>query len=319
MNYNQTITHTMTNQRKFIFFSLLFFSTSLTALAQTQTIITTGKKEITIQAQDTIGGTGYVNFNLGPYPAAGVSPKTQTVSLYGCNTVYTTDTGTWNGIHSLSWDTDNQVLSKVPYGYRMGKNYPYYISKYYMASPPVFHSTDYDKDTTVTIGLVLPDHFTFFGDLPVEVVHLDYNILQSVYLNFVSANFDYNDSLNTQSCAAQGVNFIPINIECTDFPWDTQNITTYGKGASGIGSFQDSATLNRVFLPSIAKDSNYLNCSVTLLDDIMPDYEVFFSTTEGLIKQIDLTTFYKTHQIPEDQLNLVCIPRTEPPSGCIKN
>ena len=307
----------MTKQLLLLTLCTLFLLCTQTCKAQSQIIVTQKQELITQEAYET-GGSGYVNFNLGQYPTAGVSPLHQTVYLFGCNTKYATTMGRWQGIDSLSWDTNNQVLKDVPYGYRQGKNYPYYISKYYMASPPLFHSNNHAKDTTVTIGLVLPDRFTFYGDKPVEIVHLDYSILQPVWLTFITTNYDYTDDLNPTSCADYGVDLIPLNLECTDFPWATTAEIPDGKGASGIAEIYNKPNLNGIFLASNKKGEDFLQCSVSILDDIILDYEVYYSIDGVLSKELDLTNFYLNHP-SNPSVNLVCIPRTEPPAGCVKN
>ncbi len=294
-------------------------------------------------AQNT-SDTGYVIFNLEkkPNPNAGRHELT----LFGCNTTLSTTDSTWYGKKNLKWGTDNQVLSNVPFGY--SKDSSYYVSKYYMASPPVWHvkqAPHNGKDSLINIGLVIPDHFTFFGNKPAQIVHLNYNLLQPVYLNYASVDFNNCDTIksngdstnfkcNTKkhpTCAQLGFDSLPlpINIQCDDFKWrkDSFPPVNNAQGASGIGVLTPEE--NHVFLPSYAVGKDYLNCNITLLDDIILNTEVFFVTKKGLTKTISLTDFYKEHAVKVSKektmvfkkIELFCKQRDEKdiPTGCLNN
>ncbi|MBL4709136.1 MAG: hypothetical protein JKY48_11935 [Flavobacteriales bacterium] len=251
--------------------------------------------------------SGYVNFNLKNAPVTNYG--SQKISLYGCNTESST---------TLTWGVDNQVFPEVPYGPRKKGKKNYYISKYYMASPPVMKEP-YDG-TPVNIGLVLPDHFTFFGEEPVQVVHLDYTILQPVYLNYVKGNYQYNDSVH-RTCDEMGVNLVPMNIECQDFAWRKKKSTPTiigAKGASGVARMLNDSKNNKVFLPSYDSSANFLDCNISILDDILLEHEVFFVKGDSLVKSIKLTDYYTNDSMKGTDIQLACRVRKEIPPGCKK-
>ncbi|WP_286756225.1 hypothetical protein [Roseivirga sp. UBA838] len=266
---------------------------------------------------------GYVNFNLGESPVS--SPGRQELSLYGCNTEITTRGTIWNGQENLEWNTKNQVLENVPFGYREEDGRKYFISKYYMASPPVMElmtANAGEKAARANIGLVIPDQFTFFGEKPVQIVHLDYTILEPVYLNYVEVDYYFRPGKNEMSCGDLGVDLIPLNIRCKDFLWRNKPSTgsiQEAKGASGIGRLKNEKGQNQVFLPSYGPNGeDCLDCTITILDDILLNHEVFFATEDGFSKTISLTDFYKKngHEMP---IPLACRPRFELPAGCKPN
>ena len=260
---------------------------------------------------------GYVNFNLKPAPVYW-APQHE-LSLYGCQTEVTTREWYRDGQNNLVWGEDDQVLPEVPYGYQEDEfGNTYYVSKYYMASPPVFAYDGKDPNAPAVIGLVIPDRFTFFGQKPVQIVNLDYSILEPVYLSYVSANYGYDDGVHP-SCDSLGLDLVPLNMACTDFPWLLKSATPTildAKGASGIARLRNEPDQNRVFLAHTAPDSGYLDCDITILDDILLYHEVFFVTEEGLSKSLSLTDFYLNEAANGQQIQLACRTRSEPPAGC---
>ncbi len=261
--------------------------------------------------------SGYVSFNLGESPIKNPKQKKsegkQEVSLYGCNTILNPTTRDKNlNIQMFNWNEKNQVLTDVPYGPQTSEDgKKYYVSKYYMASPPVPIPKGDEK---TNIGLVIPDYFTFNGDKPVQIVHLDYTILEPVELKYVEANFNYKSIEGIQSCAEHEVNFVPINIQCKNFPWINKKSTSIlknAKGASGIGRLRNESKQNRIFIPIQDRDVP-LQCEVTILDDILLDYEVSFVEGGQEVKTISLTKYYEEKR----DMELMCRPRWELPSGC---
>ena len=254
----------------------------------------------------------YVNFNVRPSPIS--NPTPHEVSLYGCNTEITT-TAT---IGDLQWNQDNQVLPGVPYGPQKDGGKNYFVSKYYMASTPVFNAPPSDTDVPVIIGLVIPDQFTFSGNRPVQIVNLNYSILEEVYLSYSNVDYYYSDG-QEPSCADLGVDLIPLNLSCDDFGWSNTELLPGAQGASGIAFIRNDTVkhLNRIFLPSNELGKEYLNCEVSILDDIMLHHEIFFETEEGRTKSLDLTAFYTTHPKTE-QIKLYCKARAieDIPAGC---
>ncbi len=247
--------------------------------------------------------SGILNVNVGRSPA--IEDVPQPVSLYGCNnTVVETQ---------VFWNTQNQILGEIPYGSRMsdaGKEYV--VSKYYIASPPAWRTTKQienaaaKKDAQPFIGLVTPDSFTFTGMKPAQIVNFDYRILMPTYLEHIQVDFNWSED-EVLSCAEQGVTAIPINTACPNFPWRAG-----AEGASGIGLLNTDGST--AFLPTLKKDEDPLQCSVTLLNDIMLDHKVFFSTDEGLKETINLTQYHAEKKT----MNLVCVERLpdDIPAGC---
>lgn len=247
--------------------------------------------------------SGILNVNVGRSPTIDDVP--QPVSLYGCNnTVVETQ---------VYWDTQNQILGAIPYGSRMSESgKEYVVSKYYIASPPAWRTTKQienaaaKKDAQPFIGLVTPDNFTFTGSKPAQIVNFDYRILMPTYLEHVQVDFNWSED-EVLSCAEQGVTSIPINTECPNFPWRAG-----AEGASGIGLLNTDGST--AFLPTLKKHEDPLQCSVTLLNDIMLDHKVFFSTDEGLKETINLTQY----QAESKTMKLVCVERLpeDIPAGC---
>ena len=124
------------------------------------------------------------------------------------------------------------------------------------------------------------------------------------------------------SCGDLGVDLIPLNIRCKDFLWRNKPSTgsiREAKGASGIGRLKNEKGQNQVFLPSYGPNGeDCLDCTITILDDILLNHEVFFATEDGFSKTISLTDFYKKngHEMP---IPLACRPRFELPAGCKPN
>jgi hypothetical protein len=266
-------------------------------------------------------GPAYINLSLEKAPAANAGRHE--LSLYGCNTEVTTRNRSWNGKKNLEWGVDDQVMTGVPHGWqetRGGRKY--YVSKYYMASPPVFDTLNKgyrDQIQRAIIGLVIPDQFTLFGERPVQKVNLDYTILEPVFLNYVGVDYDYVDEQGNPSASDLGLNLVPLNIQCKDFRW-LNNGDTYAimnaRGASGIARIKNEKGQRQVFLPSYKPNGeDCLDCEITILDDILMDHEVFFVHDDRLVKTISLTDFYKTYG-SEKKIQLFCRLREELPAGC---
>ncbi|MDG1332252.1 MAG: hypothetical protein P8P74_07970 [Crocinitomicaceae bacterium] len=298
--------------KKLILLALSLFTLSLGAISQD-----------TLELQS----NGYVNFNLGTSTLSDTT--TQTLSLYGCNTVLTDKSVLWNGpSNGFVWDSTNQILSDVPFGNKIDPltNQPYYVYKYYIASPPVFHKNSLgktDSNTVYDIGIVTPDEFIFNGEQPVQRAFLDYNILELTQIDYINVVFDSSfqklaDSLNH----TLNLDCVPFKVECTDFRWlDTLNMYD-ASGASGIGSIQrDSTDTAQLFLPypkltAENPTKNYLNCKVTILNDILFHYEVYFVCNGNTTQFINL----RDHQLhsPNAPITLHCEYRDELPCGCLK-
>ncbi len=254
-------------------------TTKLSMLCLAFTLLTLGAS-----AQNTYipNGPGYVNFNLGNTTLPHSDSARQPVTLYGCNTIISVPGKLPGGERGFLWNTGNQVLSGIPFGPQFDtlKKDSFYISKYYIASPPVFKKVPHalsDSNTVYDIGLVEPDEFTLEGEKPGQTVNMNYNLLQPPYVKYLPVKFD-------SSFIGSGVDVIPINVECKDFPWRNSG----APGASGIGGIKrDSLQMGQLFLPyyyvpdtstAQATDSvqRCLDCRVTILNDILFKYEVSF-------------------------------------------
>ncbi|MDP3559647.1 MAG: hypothetical protein Q8R79_04770 [Legionellaceae bacterium] len=239
---------------------------------------------------------GIVSFNVSRSPVT--NAPAQPVTLYGCNnTVVNTH---------VSWNSENQVLGNVPYGnYTSDTGKPYYIAKYYIASPEVFRNAPGNQNPY--LGLVIPDRFTFYGERPAQIIHLNYQLFNPTYLAEIPTDFNY--MYDGKSCNSQKVNLIPINTQCKDLPWRNGAL-----GGAGIGLLSNKPS-STAFLPMLKKNKDPLQCTTTILDDIILDFEVFFASKEGKTKSINLTELYKQ----SEPIKLICIPRapTEVPAGCV--
>ena len=255
-----------------------------------------------VQAQE--DKSGLINFNIGKPPVDNYSP--QPVTLFGCNnTIFKSE---------ISWDTPNQVIGNIPYGHRESKlkksKKPYFISKYYVASPPSY-PVGKNKNFGY-LGLVTPDHFVFQGDRPAQIVNLDYRILESTYFGNIPVDFNY--PKGPTSCKGRGVTSIPLNIECKNLPWKNG-----AKGGSGIAHLKWDKDGSSTFLPFLDKNKKHpLQCSATLLDDVMLDHEVYFSFDNIQTKTVNLANEYKRLHGTKQEIKLICVPRgpLDIPKGC---
>jgi len=138
-------------------------------------------------------------------------------------------------------------------------------------------------------------------------VYFDYRILKPTYLKFIAADYSYTHP-EGKSCKSLGVDAIPLNIQCSDFPWRNGAL-----GASGIANI--TRENNKVFLPLLEKDSKPLQCSVSILDDIILDHDIYFSGNDNKkTKTINLTEYHHKSA----QMKLMCFKRqpNDIPSGC---
>lgn len=298
--------------KKRILLGLFLFSISTGALSQNK-----------LQVES----SGFVNFNLGTSTLT--DTQTHTLSLFGCNTILADTSIQWHGpTNGFVWDSTNQVLSDLPYGSKIDPltNQPYYVSKYYIASPPVFHKNaggGIDNNTIYDIGIVTPDEFTFNGEMPVQRVFLDYNILELTQIKYIDVVFDSSfDRIADSLDQKLNVDYVPFKVECADFRWlDTAGMYN-AAGASGIGSFyRKSPHPPKLFLPYPAitkekRNEDYLDCEVTILNDILFHYEVFFVVNGVASQSINLRDHQLNH--PNEPITFHCEYRHELPCGCIE-
>lgn len=271
----------------------------------------------------------YVNFSLGTSTLQ--TTQGHTIALYGCNTSVAANTKHWKGPESFTWNTPNQVVSDIPFGHQVDqkRKESYHISKYYIASPPIIQlANPNDKidnpNTLYDIGLVTPDEFSYDGRKPVQMVYLDYSILQPMHIEYIPVEFDASfDDIKKQHNI--NTDLIPFRVECYNFPWiDTPKIKD-AEGASGIGAIKKGSKENRFFLPyyypensagTIAskKEKKYIDAQVTILNDILFHYEVFFDVDGYKTKSINMKEFRKKHA--GSNIKLHAEYREDLPCGC---
>lgn len=242
----------------------------------------------------------YINFNL--LGSTLKDTKAQQISLYGCNTSITLDntsiTGPKNvnnqitikGPKGFVWEKENQIVSGIPFGYQTDTitHKKFYISKYYIASPPIIKKNTNITKTSYDLGLVTPDAFTLKGDKPTQLVYLNYNILKEIEIAYIPVKFlDSFDKLN--------VNLVPFNVSCNDFPWRDKNGIINAKGASGVGALNKKEGINQLFLPYIDNNAkkDCLNCKVTILNDILLDHKIFFVIDGKKRETINLKEYHQ--------------------------
>lgn len=259
------------------------------------------------------GNTGFINFNFGaatPSFSLGVYQK---LSIFGCNTVITDSILTKPPRKSKD-RSPNQVLSGVPSGWQVDNNTKerYYVSKYYIASPPLMKIVK--SDTLYDLGIVTPDEFELIGDKPVQLVYMDYNVLKPLYIEYLPIEFD--DSFKNFDSAT-----VPFQVECKGFSWLDTNGLSGVKGASGIGYLKNNSKhKGKLFLPYYYKEGKsandsvkvYLDCQVTILNDILFHQEMFFKIGETLFTSINL----KDYKDGKQTLKFSREYKKELPCGC---
>lgn len=248
-------------------------------------------------AQDTIPNntTAYIKFNVGNSTLK--HKKHQKVTMFGCNTVVAIDSASPKNFDGLSWNKADQVVPGIPYGRHFDKRTKkqYYVSQYFVASPPVFEmdsSNKHKKNTVYDIGIVTPDNFSLIGDKPVQQIFMDYDVLKLMYIEYFPIEFDttFNHTIDS---------LVPFTVECKDFPWLDSKTLHGAKGASGIGYLTNNPDhKGRLFLPYYYENKTptdsakfYLDCEVTILNDILLNYEVFFKVDNVLYTSINLKDF----------------------------
>jgi hypothetical protein len=264
--------------------------------------------------------TAFINFGL--LQNSEGSDSLQPVSLFGCNTIITMmDSTYWHGTKGLKWNTANQVLAGIPFGYQTDTStrQHYYVSKYYIASPPVFKRDNVNNSTLYDIGLVVPDEFVLEGEKPAQLVYLNYDVLKPMYIQYFDVKFD-------KSFERLNHHVVPFKVVCNDFPWTDQNQLPGARGASGIGALDMNSKFDqRLFLPYYINetegksvvDTTFLDCQVTILNDILLNYKVHFEVKgkHGCKKRstsINLREF-KDQNIT---ITLHCTKQRRPPCGC---
>lgn len=257
----------------------------------------------------------FVYFNM---KRSTLPDKNQSSTLIGCNTVVAVDSANPKGFNGLEWDKSYQVYpGNIPYGaqYDSTTQKPYFVSKYYVASPPVFENK-IEKNTLYDIGIVTPDEFSLVGDKPVQAVNMDYTVLRLMYIAYLPVQFD-------ATFADRKDTMVPFRVECTNFPWLGAKKLPNAKGASGIGLLNyNPLKKEKLFLPyyyqkqpqSADSVKTYLECQVTILNDVLLNYEVFFKIDGKLYTSINLKDYKdgsKTIYITRKKRK-----RSDVPCGC---
>jgi len=261
--------------------------------------------------------TGYINFTLNSNSLK--KNSSQAIHLYGCNTSFTIDSAAvfnpenkFYKKQALHWNTKNQVVNNIPFGHQKdtinGKDF--YVSKYYIASPPVVNKSAGIFD----IGLITPDEFTFKGDKPSQMVYLDYNILKKMKIEYFPINYSKSfDKLN--------INLVPFKVECKDFPWTNKKNIKNAKGASGIGALNRKKNIDSLFLPYYfdkKKNKKILDCKVTILNDILLDHKILFVHPDGKKSEtINLKDYYNSNY-KSTKIKLKAFKRRKQPCGCVE-
>ncbi|WP_157811756.1 hypothetical protein [Tenacibaculum sp. SZ-18] len=282
-----------------------------------------------VQSQNNydVNKTGYISLSIANSTLPHKSK--QQISLYGCNTSIIIDSGKIvsprykDGIISVkkqngfSWNTKNQEVSGIPFGHQKNKSKKkkfkdFYVSKYYISSPPVVKkSKTGNKDNDIyDIGLITPDNFTFDGLNPNQLVYLDYSILKETHIDYIPVHYDDSfDKLN--------VYLIPFKVESPDFPWRNTRIIKNAKGASGVGALNKKDNINKLFLPYnyINKEKKHLQFNVTILNDILLDHKIFFMVDGKKRETLNLNEYYKKYG--KKKIVLKVVRRKKPPCGCL--
>lgn len=235
--------------------------------------------------------------------------KKQGLTLLGCNTRIDT------AVAPL-WGRDTwQTISNIPFGPQSDAELPYFVSKYYLASPPIIAQTN-KCGTLYDIGLVLPDQFNLSITNPKQKIIFNYDTLQPMKVHYLPVTYDQSQ------CQYK---YVPINIECDDFP----SISGKPVGGTGIGTLtvKDSS---RLFLPYACDtlsgvSSKPLNCVVTILNDIIPDYKLSFDVDEKYCAASETSpcqsiNLRKLFADGETNVKIICNTRTSEDiaEGCVE-
>ncbi len=237
--------------------------------------------------------------------------QTQPVTIYACNdtTVH----------HKISWNGKNRV--SVPYGQRIEDGKRFFISKYYVASPPLPNS--FAADEPLILGVLSEDHFVMAKPEQNVDVFMNYTLLKPIELGFLSVDYAGVDNDNDlANCVDQGVNFVPINIRCPSFEYTDGKAAGLGKGIAQLARKSDDGGLTdkgQLFIPlNLDTKLPLEGCTVEILNDIILDHQVYFGTSQEHAQTLDLTYAYKAFLNGQEPVRLYCKtrPENEPAEGC---
>ena len=260
------------------------------------------------------GKTARVNFT-GLAPEKFMYDK-QPVELYACNNTSIS--------YKVDWGSDNPI--KIPFGPQAKDDREFFISKYYIASPPL--PNKFVAKAPLILGVLSEDHFTLKKPNQQVNIFMDYQLLKPIQLAFVPVNYISNKN-EIPYCLEQNINKIPINIRCPAFKYTTYGKETTGKSiglGKGIGQL---ARINKagqltaegqLFIPIDIKTKKALeHCTVEIVNDIILEHQIYFGTAESHKQKIDLTQAYQAYKKSGKPVTLYCKarPENEPAAGCL--
>lgn len=254
-----------------------------------------------------LGESAYVTFS-------GAAPKkyesdSQPLTLYGCNNTKVA--------HNMQWSKSNK--KEIPYGHQSNDGKDYFISKYYVASPPLPNT--FSPDQPLILGVLSKDHFSLTeADQNVDIV-MDYTLLKPIELGFLTVDYSHEED-GVASCLDQEINVVPINIRCPSFEYASGGKTGLGKGIAQLDRNAKDGVLGKhgkLFIPLNVESKVPLEgCTVEVLNDIILEHEVFFGTPDNHQEKINLTQAYNAFNSGGKNVMLYCKARApeQKAKGC---
>jgi len=233
----------------------------------------------------------------------------QPITLYACNNTQIE--------HSMQWKKKNKKI--IPYGHQSKNGKDFFISKYYVASPPLPNS--FLPDIPLTLGVLSEDHFELTEQDKEAEIFMNYKLLKPVKLGFLPVNYSSGEN-EIATCIDQNVDTIPINIHCPSFKYIKGDKKGLGKGIAQLARVKKEGRLTangQLFIPlDIETNKALKNCTVEIVNDIILEHQVYFGTAEKYHEKIDLTKAYEAYKSHHKEVSLYCKvrPKNEPASGC---
>lgn len=225
--------------------------------------------------------------------------------------------------HHMKWQQNNPI--KLPYGWQGEGEDRYFISQYYIASPPL--PNQFVANTPLILGVLSEDHFAVNEPEKEVSVLMDYRLLEPVKLGFMPVN--YAGVSQTDSCVDLKVNHIPINIRCPRFTYTPYGRDKTGKTkglGKGIGLLSRKpleggglSDEGQLFIPLDPESEVALEgCEVEVVNDILSDHLVYFDTALGPRQTLDLSEAYRFFLNAGKPVGLSCQlrPEDQPAAGC---
>ena len=285
------------------------------------------KQYLTIYALLIINGayaeTAIIRFT-GDAPSDYVNHK-QPIEIFACNN-YTDSVTTPN----QTVDFNKLTEVEVPFGrqddFGSELSDEYYISQYYIASPPL--PNNFDPGKPRILGVLSSDHFSQETRGEIRTINMDYRLLKPIEAGFVKVDYSSGDD-QILDCIEQGIDTIAINIRCPSFEY-----TEYGTRKTGkkIGLGKGIAQLQRakdqeghltdkgdLLIPlNVESKQPLTDCTVEIVNDIIQHHQVFFGTADQHTAKIKLTEAYDDYHRRNQHLQLYCRarPADEPAAGC---